>query len=70
MKKTLLASMFGMLVSVSGCQAQDATSDSFRTENGTEINIFCIKHGSVRMQIGGKWAQSIFSGGRHRLKQV
>ncbi|MCQ2073069.1 MAG: MBL fold metallo-hydrolase [Bacteroidaceae bacterium] len=55
MKKTLLASMFGMLVSVSGCQAQDATSDSFRTENGTEINIFCIKHGSVRMQIGGKW---------------
>ena len=29
--------------------------DSFRTENGTDIDIYSIKHGSVAMCIGGKW---------------
>ena len=30
-------------------------ADAFVTANGTAINMYCIKHGSIRMQIGDKW---------------
>lgn len=29
--------------------------DMFKTANGTPIYMYCIKHGSLRMNIGGKW---------------
>ena len=29
--------------------------DTFTTSNGTTVNMYCIKHGSVKMQIGDKW---------------
>lgn len=31
-----------------------ASCDSFSTPNGTAVKMFCIKHGSVRIQIGDK----------------
>lgn len=29
--------------------------DIFKTENGVVVKMYCIKHGSVKMNIGGKW---------------
>lgn len=29
--------------------------DQFVTKKGTAVNLYCIKHGSVKMQIGDKW---------------
>lgn len=31
------------------------TVDTFTTSNGTSLKMYCIKHGSVRMQIEDKW---------------
>ncbi len=30
-------------------------ADVFTTKNGIKIKMYCIKHGSIRMQIGDKW---------------
>ena len=46
-----------------GCTAQGGESnepvekgcDVFKTQNGTTVKMYCIKHGSVRMQVGDKW---------------
>lgn len=67
-KKTI--SIVTLLYILVGCNAQKSaknieenevaktdqeTVDSFTTSNGTSIKMFCIKHGSVRMQIEDKW---------------
>ena len=48
-----------MIVSaMCGCTAQDSVEsgcDMFKTESGTTVKMYCIKHGSVRMQVGDKW---------------
>ena len=33
----------------------DDGADVFNTKNGTEIRMYCIKHGSIRMKIADKW---------------
>ena len=41
-----------------GCTAQDSVEngcDVFKTMNGTTVKMYCIKHGSLRMQVGEKW---------------
>ena len=41
-----------------GCTAQESVEngcDTFKTQGGTTVRMYCIKHGSVRMQVGGKW---------------
>ncbi len=42
------------------CTAQTGESveegcDVFKTEQGTTVKMYCIKHGSLRMQVGEKW---------------
>jgi len=50
-----------MIVSaMCGCTAQSGEScepgcDVFKTQAGTVVKMYCIKHGSVRMQVGDKW---------------
>lgn len=46
-----LAVLFGCL---SNTYAQGEV-DHFVTKKGTKVDMYCIKHGSVRMQIGNKW---------------
>ena len=29
--------------------------DVFKTKQGTTVKMYCIKHGSLRMQVGEKW---------------
>ncbi|MCQ2959917.1 MAG: MBL fold metallo-hydrolase [Bacteroidales bacterium] len=29
--------------------------DVFQTKNGTKVKVFCIKHGSIRIEVNGKW---------------
>ena len=38
-----------------GKQVTTEEVDIFKTQQGTVIKMYCIKHGSVRMNIGGKW---------------
>ena len=43
-----------------GCTAQSVEGpekgcDVFKTQNGTTVKMYCIKHGSLRMQVGEKW---------------
>ena len=41
-----------------GCTAQENGEpgcDVFKTTGGMEVKVYCIKHGSVRMQLGDKW---------------
>ena len=44
-----------------GCTAQENGQsvepgcDVFKTVNGTTVKMYCIKHGSLRMQVGEKW---------------
>ena len=43
-----------------GCSAQSGENaepgcDVFKTHNGTTVKMYCIKHGSLRMQVGEKW---------------
>ena len=45
---------------MSSCSAQSGESmekgcDVFKTESGTTVKMYCIKHGSLRMQVGDKW---------------
>ena len=53
--------IFAMIFSALGCTAQNdkaddsLSGDSFTSANGKNIKCFCIKHGSVRMQIGDRW---------------
>ena len=46
-----------MIVSaMCGCTAQESEQcDVFKTPRGTTVKMFCIKHGSIRMQVGDKW---------------
>ena len=50
-----------MIVGAMGsCTAQRGENvepgcDVFKTEQGTTVKMYCIKHGSVRMQVGEKW---------------
>ena len=50
-----------MIVGAMGsCTAQSGENvepgcDVFKTEQGTTVKMYCIKHGSVRMQVGEKW---------------
>ena len=48
-----------MIVSaMCGCTAQESEErgcDVFKTEQGTTVKMYCIKHGSLRMQVGDKW---------------
>ena len=39
------------------CTAQNGEQncDVFKTEQGTTVKMYCIKHGSLRMQVGEKW---------------
>ena len=57
--KTKLLIMAMMIVgAMCGCTAQEneATGcDVFKTEGGTTVKMYCIKHGSLRMQVGDKW---------------
>ena len=44
-----------------GCTAHESNNDvepgcdMFKTQSGTTVKMYCIKHGSVRMQVGDKW---------------
>ena len=40
-----------------GCTAQENETgcDVFKTLEGTTVKMYCIKHGSMRMQVGDKW---------------
>jgi L-ascorbate metabolism protein UlaG (beta-lactamase superfamily) len=43
-----------------GCTAQNVEDsekgcDVFKTQKGTTVKMYCIKHGSLRMQVGEKW---------------
>ena len=43
-----------------GCSAQggdhvEEGCDVFKTKGGTMVKMYCIKHGSLRMQVGEKW---------------
>ena len=46
-----------MIVSaMCGCTAQESEQcDVFKTPKGTMVKMYCIKHGSLRMQVGDKW---------------
>lgn len=59
MMKKLLTGLFTMLCGITCCTAQTAASneevDNFVTDNGTQVSLYCIKHGSVKMLIGDKW---------------
>ena len=59
--KTKLLIMAMMIVgAMCSCTAQSGEShepgcDVFKTVSGTTVKMYCIKHGSVRMQVGDKW---------------
>lgn len=60
MKLKFLAIMAMTIVSaLCSCTAQGnggaETGDVFKTAGGTTVKMYCIKHGSVRMQVGDKW---------------
>ena len=39
-----------------GCTAHESEQcDVFQTPGGTTVKMYCIKHGSLRMQVGDKW---------------
>ena len=59
--KTKLLIMAMMIVgAMCSCTAQNGENveqgcDVFKTEGGTTVKMYCIKHGSLRMQVGEKW---------------
>lgn len=56
--KLRIMSIIAVVMAISGCNAQPATSeevDVFTTANGTNVCIHCIKHGSLSIEIGEKW---------------
>lgn len=51
-----LTVVLGAFCQMNMCMAQNKTEmDEFTTKSGISIKMFCIKHGSIRMGIGGKW---------------
>lgn len=54
MKKIRMMSLLTMLCCFIVCKAQGEV-DHFVTKKGTKVDMYCIKHGSIRMQIGDKW---------------
>lgn len=57
----IMAGIISLSGILSGCKAKtqntavDDGADVFTTKNGTEIRMYCIKHGSIRMKIADKW---------------
>lgn len=70
-KILLTMGLITSLLSLAACSAKSANNaeapaeeakvvsneveDSFTTVHGTPVNLYCIKHGSVKIQIGEKW---------------
>ena len=70
-KTLLTMGLIASLLSLTACSAKSAHNaeapaeeakvvsseeeDSFTTVHGTPVNLYCIKHGSVKIQIGEKW---------------
>ena len=50
---TIVGAMCGCTAQENGSAAD--TADVFKTEGGTMVKMYCIKHGSLRMQVGEKW---------------
>lgn len=57
MKVKFLIMAMMIVGAMCGCTAQEneAGCDMFKTQSGTSVKMYCIKHGSVRMQVGDKW---------------
>ena len=58
MKVKFLVMAMMIVGAMCGCTAQESNEkgcDVFKTERGTVVKMYCIKHGSVRMQVGEKW---------------
>ncbi len=60
MKVKFLIMAMMIVGSLCGCSAQDGEPaeegcDVFKTPTGTTVKMYCIKHGSLRMQVGDKW---------------
>lgn len=57
--KKIFTIILTLLCGITSCMAQTTNSneevDVFNTDKGTKISLYCIKHGSVKMQIGDKW---------------
>lgn len=59
MKRFITGLLLLVVCGMASCTAQTTTNneevDVFSTDNGTKVALYCIKHGSVKMQIGDKW---------------
>ena len=60
MKVKFLVMAMMIVGAMCGCTAQSGEQvekgcDVFKTESGTTVKMYCIKHGSLRMQVGDKW---------------
>ncbi len=58
MKVKFLVMAMMIVGAMCGCTAQESNEkgcDVFQTERGMVVKMYCIKHGSVRMQVGEKW---------------
>ena len=60
MKVKLLIMAMMIVGAMCSCTAQngetiEADCDVFKTQSGTTVKMYCIKHGSLRMQVGDKW---------------
>lgn len=56
--KLRIISLMACIMSLLACNAQDVKEnnvDTFTSANGTKINMHCIKHGSLSINVGGKW---------------
>ena len=57
MKMKFLIMAMMIVGAMCGCTAQESEAgcDVFKTQSGITVKMYCIKHGSVRMQVGDKW---------------
>ena len=61
MKVNFLVMAMMIVGAMCGCTAHESDKnvepgcDVFKTMNGTTVKMYCIKHGSIRMQVGDKW---------------
>ena len=63
MRKKILIMAMMIVGAMCSCTAQSGENggalepgcDAFKTQDGTTVKMYCIKHGSVRMQVGEKW---------------
>ena len=55
--KVLIMAMMivGGMCACTAHEKEGNACDEFKTPAGTPVKFFCIKHGSVRMQVGDKW---------------